>query len=274
MQQYAKIDTPEIVSALFIKPAEPLADCPENAEDVEFVMEDQIRLLCRLYPAGKEAPTLLFFPTGRQSINKYNAIAENYVQYGINLLVVSYRGCGKSEGNAGICSIIGDLPFILRKTVNQLQEKKFKGPLFVMGESVGSVFAIETAHVCSDDIKGIIMESGFCDTIPFLIGSGLDISKIGISETDGFNNKDKIENIKLPTLILHGARDTVVVPAQAETLQASSGARNKQFFIIPGAEHDTVVKIGGALYFQTIKTFIDTVSGVNTWRQRRRGIKK
>jgi hypothetical protein len=43
--------------------------------------------------------------------------------------------------------------------------------------------------------------------------------------------------------------------------------------VIPGAGHDTVSKIGGDLYFQKIKEFINTVCGVNTWRQRRKEYK-
>jgi hypothetical protein len=66
----------------------------------------------------------------------------------------------------------------------------------------------------------------------------------------------------------------LVAIAEAEKIQAFSGARTKQFFVIPGAEHHTVGKTGGQLYIKTIKQFTDTVCGVNTWRQNRRDLKK
>ena len=75
-------------------------------------------------------------------------------------------------------------------------------------------------------------------------------------------------------MIFHGARDALVAIAEAEKLQASSGARTKQFFVIPGAEHHTVGETGGDLYVEEIKKFIDTVCGVNTWRQKRKSHKR
>jgi fermentation-respiration switch protein FrsA (DUF1100 family) len=138
-----------------------------------------------------------------------------------------------------------------------------------MGKSIGSACAIDIAYKFPDYIKGLIIDSGFCDTLPLLSALGIDTEKLGLIEDNGFNNLKKIEKIKLPTLILHGARDSTVPPAQAETLQASSGARSKQFHIVPGAGHGKVAEVGGELYFETIKNFVNTVSGINTWRQRR-----
>jgi hypothetical protein len=121
-----------------------------------------------------------------------------------------------------------------------------------------------------DSIKGLILESGICDTTSFLEALGASGVQTDFTEKEGFNTLEKIEKIKIPTLIFHGACDGLVAIAEAENLQASSGARAKQFFVIPGADHHTVGKTGGKLYIKTIKEFIDTVSGVNTWRQKRR----
>jgi hypothetical protein len=181
---------------------------------------------------------------------------------------------GKNGGKPGIISMMEDADFLLHETILLAQKKKIKGHLFVMGKSLGSACAIDIAYNHADSLKGLIIESGFCDTLPFLEEVGVDISEKRLSEEDGFNNREKIEKIKLPTLILHGARDTLVPPAHAEVLQATSGARTKQFHLIPGANRETMIETGGELYFKTIKTFTDTVSGVNTWRQRRRKYKK
>lgn len=274
MQKYDKIDAPEIVATLFNVLSGSTSDCPEYAEDIAFKTPDQTSLVCRFFPAGKDAPTLLYFHDSMRSTKIYDIIANDYTGNNINFLLASYRGIGKNTGNPGVSSMMVDADFILLETLLLLQRKDLKGPLFVMGNSLGCVSAIDIAYNHADSVKGIIIESGFCDTVPFLIGLGHDISQMGITEGDGFNNREKIEKVKLPTLILHGARDSLVPPAQAEILQASSGARNKQFHLIPGADRETMIETGGDLYFQTIKNFVDTVSGINTWRQRRRNNKK
>jgi len=275
MQDYTKIDNSDIVSILFPEqlPAE-RSECPENAQEIEFCMSAGTALSCRFYPGNKNDPTLLYFPNSQIPISKYDIIAANFVRHGMNFLLTSYHNHGENKGDTGIVSMMNNLPFILQETVQFLKKEQFNGPLFTMGESIGSACAIEIAKSYPDNIKGLIIESGFCDTIPFLTGSGVNTGRLDLQERDGFNNKSKITKIELPTLILHGAGDKVISPAQAETLQASAGARNKQFFIVPGAEHTTVAETGGALYFQTIKTFTDSVSGVNTWRQRRRNSRK
>jgi len=274
MQQHSNKDIPEIIDALFTTHSEPVTSCPGYAEDIEFALPDETILACRFYRAEKSNPTLLYFPGTDESISDYDVISSSYINHGMNLLLVSYRGCGKSTGTPGVLSFLEDAQFLLQKTAVFLQQTGFNGPLFVMGKSLGSACAIEVASECSDDLKGMIIDSGFCDTLPLLAGLGTDVAAVNFAESDGFKNREKIEKIKLPTLILHGSRDFLIPPAQAEILQASSGARSKQFHIIPGAEPDTMIKVGGELYFQTIKNFVDTTSGINTWRQRRRGYRK
>ena len=269
MEKYHKIDTPEILDALFVLPLESISECPEHAEDIAFLMADKTILSCRLYLAEKDGPTLLYFHGGREFTNQYDKIAESYLKSGLNLLLVAYRGYGKSGGTPGIVSLMADSQTLAQKTSEFLKEKDCNGPLFVMGKSIGSACAIEIAYKFPDSIKGLIIDSGFCDTISFFSALGIDTGKLGFTEDDGFNNLQKIEEIKIPTLILHGSKDALVPPAVAETLQASSGARSKQFHIVPGAEHGEVAESGGELYYQTIKSFVDTVSGINTWRQRR-----
>jgi len=274
MKKYIKIDTPEIVDFLFMAPVEPISDCPEYAEDISLAMADDTILSCRFYLAEKNNPTLLYFHGSKESANQYDEIAKSFLKNGLNLLLASYRGYGKSDGTPGIASLMEDARTVLKKTVKLLSERGCTEPPFVMGKSLGSACALETAYKLPDSIKGMIIDSGFCNTLPFLSALGINTERLDLAEDDCFNNLKKIEEIKLPTLIFHGSRDTIVPPAVAETLQASSGARSKQFFIVPGAEHGKVAEAGGELYFQTIKNFVNTVSGTNTWRQRRSRQKK
>jgi fermentation-respiration switch protein FrsA (DUF1100 family) len=139
-----------------------------------------------------------------------------------------------------------------------------------MGRSLGAASAIDLVSRCPDDFKGLILDSSFADTLPLLARLGCMVRDESLTESDGFNNLDKIRTITLPTMIIHGARDQIIPVAEAEKLQAESGARSKQFHVVPGADHNSLIAVGGALYFETIKNFIDTVTGKNTWRLRRK----
>lgn len=217
---------------------------------------------------------LFLYPATGGSAHSFDMVAENCLKQGMNVFLASYRGCGANSGSPSVGAIYADSEKLFHLAMDWLSGKGCTGHFFVMGQSLGSVCAIDTVFKNGDSVKGLIIESGICSTASFLEAMGASLEHADISEEDGFNNIAKIENIKTPTLIFHGARDVLVAAAEAENLQASSGARTKQFFIIPGAEHHTLGETGGELYVRTIKQFTDTVCGVNTWRTKRKDHKR
>jgi alpha-beta hydrolase superfamily lysophospholipase len=274
MTPYSKIDQPEVIELLFPPQSRTESPCPANAEDVSFEVGAEVTLHCRFYLSDLEAPLLFFYPATNESIDSFDSVAEKYLKQGMNLFLATYRGCGNNNGSPSVAGMFADSEKLFQLASDWLKNKGCTGHYFVMGESLGSVCAIDTVLNNGDAVKGLIIESGICGTASFLKALGASQEHADIPEEDGFNNLEKIEKIEIATLIFHGAKDGLVAMAEAENLQASSGARTKQFFVIPGAERHTVSETGGDLYAQTIKQFTDTVCGVNTWRQKRRSQKR
>lgn len=270
MHSLAKLDHPGIRPLLLKPPGENTGSCPANAEDLHLAIGEGAVLACRFYLAAPDAPTVIYFHGGWESSDTFDVEAESFIQAGMNVFLTSYRGFGKSTGTPSLSTLLADAEMQFSQATTWLAEKKFSGATALMGRSLGSVCVLHLAGQNPEAIKAMILESAFCETLPLLTALGVDNATAGISEDDGFNNLRKIAQIKTPTLLLHGARDVLVPVSQAEKLQAASGAKNKQFLIIPGAEHDSVSQTGGQLYFRTIKGLIDTVCGVNTWRLRRK----
>ncbi len=273
MQSLEKLDRPEIRSLLLQPPRDYKGDCPANAEDLSLTICEGVLLACRFYLSAPEAQTAIYFHGGGESSDSFDKEAEAFNQVGINVFLTSQRGFGKSTGTPSISALISDACMQYSKAIEWLKAKSYTGAIVVMGRSLGSVCALDVVHNNPDTIKAMILESAFCETLPLLTAIGAGKAADGISEDDGFNNLQKIAEIKVPTILFHGSRDVVVPVPQVEKLQAASGAKNKQFLIIPGAEHDTVSQTAGNLYFSTIKGFVDTICGINTWRQRRRKFK-
>ena len=74
--------------------------------------------------------------------------------------------------------------------------------------------------------------------------------------------------------MLHGQVDQLIPLWQAEELHAMCDARTKELQVIPGADHNSLIAIGGVLYFQAIKNFIDKVTdAVPDWREKRKAFK-
>lgn len=270
MQQYNKLDRPEILSRLFYPQRVPKTSPPQGAMDFDFVMDQNVLLGCRFYIQDISAPSILYFHGNGEIVCDHDSIARDYMDAGCNLLVMSYRGYGWSTGVPTVQSLFEDAQKLFIQVKEQMDRMGFSGSLFVMGRSLGSASAIELALTQEASFKGLIIESGFADTLPLLKLLGVPVEELSLTEDEGFNNRRKIAGVTIPTLFLHGSRDQLIPPAEAEKLQAGCGARNKQFFLIPGADHNTMIETAGKHYFLTIRQFVDTVTGASSWRNRRK----
>lgn len=274
MQDYSKLDRPEILSHIFHPQSSRKTSPPKGSRDLPVEVAEGIKLACRFHESAPEAPTLLYFHGNGETVLDYDQIGPMYCHHGMNILITTYRGYGWSDGSPDVTSMFLDADALFVRTIEWLQQMGFSGPLFIMGRSLGSACAIDVALHHSKHIKGLIIESGFADTLPLAKSLGLDMLEGTMTEEYGFNNREKIAQIKIPTFILHGARDQLIRADQAEGLQMSSGARNKEFVLVPGADHNSMIAVAGDLYFQSIKKFIDGVCGINTWRQTRKKYKE
>lgn len=271
----SKLDRPEILAAIFhpIKENSPCSVPDSQDLDIEAGAPGVV-LGCRFYGSDPDGANILYFHGNGETVGDYDQVAPLYLAAGLNLMVASYRGYGWSSGKPTVSALLDDCGVVFDRFERFCKEHNLGGDRFVMGRSLGSVSSIELAHRFPDTVKGLIIDSGFAYTLPLAARLGYDISASGLTEEDCFNNLAKIMEIELPTLILHGALDQLIPLNEAVKLQAESAARTKQLFIVPGADHNSLISMGGEHYFETIKNFTDTVSGKNTWRQRRRNFKK
>ena len=264
------IDHPEINSLLFDHNRVSFETTQSSGKDILFKDSSSAPIIARFFATEKSSPNIIFYPSTETPLVHFDEMAQSYNQHGINVLILSYRGDNGGSQVSSLNEFYEDGRVLFDQALSWLATNDFVGANFVMGQSLGSILAIDTVFNNLDSVKGILLESAMCQTSEYLESRGVDTSAIANLEEQGFGNVEKIEKIELPTLIFHGARDSWIPITDAEKLQASSGARTKQFFIIPGAQHEFLYKSGGQLYFETIKKFIDTLCGVNTWRQKRR----
>lgn len=265
---------PEIMQLLFHPREEPSTPVPEQAQNIDISVEEEVNIGCRLFTHAKDAPTIIFFHGNGETVPDYDDIGPMYLDQGLNFLATDYRGYGWSDGIPSTRTFLQDADSIFKLLLLWLREKGYKGPLFIMGRSLGSAAGIEAAVNNSDSISGLILESGFSDTIPLAKMLGLDLEALGLTEEQTFNNGSKIKEYTKPTLILHGQYDQLIPIWQAEKLHSNCGAKTKELRIVPGADHNSLIAMAGVMYFQEIKRFIAKVTGTTPdWRERRKQFK-
>ena len=255
-QDYSLLDRPEILQFVFY-PRKDFTPCPPNASDYFVPVEEDVSISCRFYVHSWSSPSILYFHGNGEVVSDYDYIAPIYNQLGINLWVADYRGYGKSQGIPTLSNMVKDAHIIFRSFKDILKKEGYNGDIFVMGRSLGSISAIELTLNYPEQIKGLILESGFASFLKLLTYLGFSVGFLGLTDIE-FPNLAKIRAISLPTLIIHGERDSLIPLSEAMSLHQSSAAKDKRLVIIPWADHNTLMLVGMEKYFAAIKDFVYT----------------
>jgi hypothetical protein len=253
-QDYSALDRPEILLFIFY-PKKDVTKAPPNASDHLIPVDKDTSISCRFYTCSQSSPSILYFHGNGEVVSDYDYIAPMYNQLGINLFVADYRGYGASQGRPTFSNTISDAPIIFKAFTDILHQDHYSGNIFVMGRSLGSVSAIEITYQYQEQIKGLIIESGFASIIKLLPRLGFPTEYLGFKDVD-FPNLAKIRTITLPTLIIHGEYDSLIPSSEGEALFHNVAAKGKRLLIIPNANHNDIMFVGMERYLEAIKEFI------------------
>ena len=254
---YTALDKPELIRFVFY-PRQWHTNLPKNATDYVVPVGSDVSITCRFYVKDAELPTILYFHGNGEVVADHDSLAPLYNERGINLFVADYRGYGASTGSPNFSSMVEDAHPIFDAFLGVLSDGGFTGRVFVMGRSLGSVSAIELASTYPNQISGLIIESGLASTDRLMTRLGFSRESLGIQDP-GFPNLTKIRTITMPTLIIHGERDSLIPFEEGRDLYDNAGAQSKRILVIPDGDHNTLLMEGMAEYFKAIEELV--VSG-------------
>ncbi|MFB2919608.1 MULTISPECIES: alpha/beta hydrolase [Aerosakkonema] len=251
------LDRPDILQVIF----HPRRDynLPSNIPAVYPVaveVEPGVAVTGRLHPASTDSPAILYFHGNGEIAADYDELAQIYVDLGITLLVMDYRGYGSSDGKPTASNLLSDAVTVF-DAVGEIFQSHYLSPkqFYVMGRSLGSAAAIEVARYAGDRLAGLIIESGFADTFALLSRFGVKIKRAE-EERDGCRNAFKLSQITTRTLIIHGQNDVLIPVEDALELHRSSAAQDKEILLISKAGHNNLMVLGMDLYFEAIQNFL------------------
>lgn len=248
------LDQPSILGFIFY-PRKEFKECPENGFDLFIPVEPEISISSRFYLGDSQWAWILYFHGNGEVVSDYDELAPFYHQIGVNLVVADYRGYGASGGQPTLSHLLRDCHQIFWAVREELLRRGFRNELWVMGRSLGSLSALELASSCSGEIKGLIIESGAISMLRVFRNLGLPIYGKEIEKVDR-EWEEKVKGIELPSLIIHGRRDSLVPVEEAEELYRCLGSKEKRLLIIPKATHNDILWVGFKDYFGAIRDFI------------------
>ena len=222
-----------------------------NAEEAWCPTKDGVRVHGWFLPAKSSNVCLLFFHGNADNISSRLPKAKEWIARGVPVLLLDYRGYGKSEGEIQNGN---DLSEDAKAALKWLQEKKNFTPsqIILYGESIGAVPAIELA--VKEKFKAVVLEAPFT--------SLKDLAKHHYGMAPDFmlkdfmmDNESKISQLKSPLFMLHGTEDEIVPFSMGKRL-FEKAPEPKQFLEIKGAHHNDVTSVGGADFFEQPFRFI------------------
>jgi len=252
---YSDLDRPEILMFLF-HPRPELRDpgSGNRGEDLLIPVETDVVVGARFHMTEESAPNILFFHGNGEIVADYDELGSAYSRFGINFLPVDYRGYGRSTGQPTITAMMRDSHLIFDFVKKWLPDKGYKGPLILMGRSLGSASVLELASHYKDQIDGLIVESGFAFSGPLLQLLGINLRAINFSEEMGLGNLDKIQRFDKPTLIIHAEFDHIIPFSDGQALYDASPSSDKTLLKIPNANHNDIFMRGFSEYMAAVGT--------------------
>lgn len=172
----------------------------------------------------------------------------------VGVLLFDYRGYGRSSGSPDEEGTYRDA----RAAYRHLVEKKGLVPerLVLFGESLGAAVAVQLA--LEKPAAALVLESPFT-SIPEMARAAYPfLPPVGPLIRTRYETAAKVARLRVPLLVLHGTRDTIVPLRQGQRVFAAA-PEPKRFFAIPGAGHNDTYLAGGEAYWRVWKEFLESL---------------
>ncbi|PPS41410.1 alpha/beta hydrolase [Chroococcidiopsis sp. TS-821] len=184
--------------------------------------------------------------------------AHRFHQMGFSVLLIDYRGYGRSEGAfPSEATVYQDAAVAWDYLVNERQIDPSQ--IFIYGHSLGGAIAIHLA-LQQPNAAGLIVESSFTSIRAMIdFQRAYRIFPVDLILRQRFDSISKVSALQIPVLFIHGTADWQVPAQMSEQLYAAA-PEPKQLILIPGAGHNNVAEVAGSQYFQVVQNFVRQVS--------------
>lgn len=180
---------------------------------------------------------------------------------GFSVLLVSYRGYGKSDGTFPTeAQVYSDAQAAWTYLVEQRGINP--GAIFIYGHSLGGAVAIQLA--VNNPAAGALIVEGAFTSIADLARRipKYRIFPIELIVHQRFDNMEKVSRLQVPVLYIHGTDDKLVpYDMSRELYQRTSSSKQLKFII--GGGHNNSAAVGSYEYLQAVKDFIVYARGFN-----------
>ena len=155
---------------------------------------------------------ILYFHGNTRSIKGWAKYAKDFYRYDYDVVLIDYRGFGKSTGKRSEKEMLSDMQFVY----DRLKEQYGEAHLIVYGRSMGSGFATKLA---SDNLPRYLILDAPYFNFRKVIERFLPMFPVRVVLRYHLRTDKWIQNVKCPVYIIHGTRDWLIPIRHSVALQ-------------------------------------------------------
>jgi len=227
-----------------------------TGEDVTLVAEDGVRLHAWWFEAEEGAPAVLLLHGNAGHIGHRIHLARGLVERGVSVLLLDYRGYGRSAGQPTEAGVNLDAAAGLR-----FVSDRSGGPerVVLFGRSMGGTLAARLA--AETHVAGVILEATFLSLDEVAAAVYPFLPRFLLRRLRGrFDALAQVARSRSPLLVVHGTADRIVPVAMGRAL-ADAASGPVEWYPVEGAGHNDAFLVGGADYFGRLAHFVHRVTG-------------
>ena len=225
-----------------------------HVEDLKFPVENDTINAIILKPNQKPKATIFYFHGAGGNVTSYAPLLTNLLKDNFQIVLVDFRGYGKSTGKPTHKNIAEDGEKIFQHLSTNAKIKDTKKIIY--GASIGTQIATHLAKNHQQEISGLVLEGA-------MMSFG-DIAAVYAPEYKSFlenifvspySAKEDIKLItKIPKLMIHSKEDKDVPFAQGMTV-FNNASEPKEFIEFSG-EHLYALKYEGAKILASLNKMV------------------
>jgi fermentation-respiration switch protein FrsA (DUF1100 family) len=220
----------------------PLTEAHANRTFTEISVrtEGGIHLKAWYAPATGRRLTVVFFHGNADCLYTAAGVADPYIAAGYGFLLAEYRGYSGLPGHPTEAGLYQDG----RAYMHWLADHGVDGGQAVLfGHSLGTGVAVEMAR--ESPVRGVMLLAPYT-SMAKLAQLHFPFFPARYIALDRFENQEKIAQLHMPLLIVNGAEDHVIPPAQGRELYALAN-QPKEFHSMPDRGHNDGLDEFGAV---------------------------
>jgi len=217
-------------------------------EEITLQTKDGAKLNGLHFKVENSKGVILYFHGNAGDLQQWGQLTGFFVEKGYDVIVMDYRGYGKSTGKRSMENLYEDSELWYEFTKNHYSENE----ITLYGRSIGTTFATYIAS--RNQPKNLVLESPFY-SLTEVVRSRFPILPVSLLLHYKFPTYQFINKVTCPISIYHGTADEIIAYEHGTRLFGSISQKNKRLIPVPEGGHNDLMAFD--TYLSTIDNVLD-----------------